>query len=61
MTKKKDTPKEWLAATFRGMKTEIRAGSVLMPKDEADRAWNSANERAILIIEAYERNEGLFQ
>ena len=53
--------KEWLAVTFRGMKTEIGAGGVLIPKSDADRAWNSANERAIRIIEMYEQNNGLFQ
>ena len=44
-----------------GLKSEIMAGCVLFVKDEADRAWNTACQRAVKLIEAYEHGNGLFQ
>ena len=46
---------------FEGAITEIRAGEVLIPKSEADKAWNDASERAISICGNYQRGRGLFQ
>lgn len=46
---------------FEGIATEIRAGKVLSPKNDADTAWNNASDRAIRIIKKYGRGEGLFQ
>lgn len=43
------------------IRTEIIAGGVLIPTSEAEKAWNSANERAVSILEKYKEGEGLFQ
>ena len=43
------------------MITEIGAGRVLIPVDDADRAWNSASERAIRIINQYQDGRDLWQ
>lgn len=44
-----------------GIKAEITAGSVLLPRDDADRAWNDANRRACKIIDRYISGNGIFQ
>ena len=41
--------------------TELHAGMVLEPKDEADRMWNHCTLRAISIVKKYEQGIGLFQ
>jgi hypothetical protein len=46
---------------YEGMISEIRAGEVLMPKDDKDLAWNNASERSIRIIENYKNGIGIFQ
>lgn len=46
---------------FEGAISEIRAGSVLVPKEEIEYAWNNSIERAIRILEMYKNGEGLFQ
>ena len=46
---------------FKGVQTELKAGSVLFPQSEADRAWNDANARACRIIDLYKRGDGIFQ
>ena len=46
---------------FEGALTEIGAGMVLIPKTEADHAWNNACERSKRIVSYYIRGEGLFQ
>ncbi len=43
------------------VETELCAGMVLMPNNEADRVWNQAHQRAIGILRKYKRGEGLFQ
>jgi hypothetical protein len=52
---------DYLAESIGGAVTEIRAGSVLSPKNDADVAWNGANDRSIRILERYKTGEGLFQ
>lgn len=44
-----------------GLRTEIIAGKVLIPKNAEDIAWNGANDRAIRILDKYRKGEGLFQ
>lgn len=44
-----------------GAITEIRAGKVLLPRDEAARAWNNASDRAIRILRNYQTGNGIFQ
>lgn len=46
---------------LKGIKSEVMAGCVLSPKDDADRAWNDANRRAARIISQYIKGAGLFQ
>lgn len=46
---------------LKGIKSEIVAGSVLLPKDDADRAWNDANMRAARILSHYIEGKGMFQ
>jgi hypothetical protein len=46
---------------LKGIQTEIVAGSVLVPKNEADVAWNRANLRARSIIQNYIDGYGLYQ
>lgn len=41
--------------------TELKAGMVINPKDEADRMWNNASLRAISIVKKYQKGVGLFQ
>lgn len=45
---------EWL-------KTELRSGMVLAPKNAADVAWNDAHQRAIRLVKKYAEGKGLFQ
>ena len=44
-----------------GVRCEILAGSVMFPKNDADQAWNAANQRAARIIDLYIKGNGLFQ
>lgn len=44
-----------------GLRTEIIAGKVLVPKNAEDIAWNRANDRAVRILDMYRKGEGLFQ
>lgn len=44
-----------------GARSEIIAGGVLIPKSDADRAYNDACFRAARIIEKYKKGGGLFQ
>ena len=44
-----------------GLRTEIIAGKVLVPKNSEDFAWNGASERAVRILDMYKKGEGLFQ
>lgn len=44
-----------------GIISEITAGMVMFPKDEADRAWNGASQRAISIVNQYREGHGIFQ
>ena len=46
---------------LKGLKSEIMAGSVLVPKTDEDRAWNEANKRAARIVSHYIEGKGLFQ
>jgi hypothetical protein len=49
------------ATILRGIRTEIMAGCVLFPKDDADMAHNNASKRAAEIIDKYIAGKGLFQ
>ena len=44
-----------------GAMTEIGAGRCLAPKNELERTWNAAHERALDILQKYKDGEGLFQ
>lgn len=44
-----------------GICTEIGAGSVMIPKNDGDRAHNAANKRAVEIVKGYQRGRGIFQ
>jgi len=44
-----------------GLRTEIIAGKVLIPKDGEDLAYNHASDRAVRILDMYKKGEGLFQ
>ena len=57
---KKKVSSETLKA-LNGLRSEIIAGKVLVPKTNADRAWNDCADRAVGILNAYRRGEGLFQ
>lgn len=46
---------------FSGAITEMRAGKVMLPIDEASRSWNNATERCIAILMKYRDGHGLFQ
>ena len=46
---------------LKGIRTEVIAGGVLIPKSNEDLAWNSANDRTVRIIDQYIRGKGLFQ
>lgn len=43
------------------IKTEICAGMVLTPRTVPDQVWNDAHKRAMGIVSAYAKGEGLFQ
>jgi hypothetical protein len=44
-----------------GAMTEIGAGRCMFPKNEVERTWNNACERALNILSRYRDGEGLFQ
>jgi hypothetical protein len=54
-------PSEETLNALRGIRTEIGAGMVLIPKDDRERTWNSAHERANQIVQNYIDGNGLFQ
>lgn len=43
------------------VKKEITAGMVLIPSNDADKAWNECAKRSIRIIDQYIKGRGLFQ
>lgn len=47
--------------SLQGLRNEILAGKVLLPKNEADLAWNNCADRALRIIDSYIAGKGLFQ
>jgi hypothetical protein len=52
--------KETLEA-LRGIRTEIGAGMVILPRTVIERTWNDAHERANQIVQNYIDGNGLFQ
>lgn len=51
----------YLEKTLEGIKKEIFAGMILMPKGENDKTWNEACKRCINIIDRYKEEKGIFQ
>lgn len=46
---------------YQALKTEITAGKVMFVKDDKDRLWNQALDKALRHIKMYENEQGLFQ
>ena len=54
-------PSKETSMVLKGIQTEIGAGMVMFPKDEAERLFNVACKRAKAIIRNYQDGHGLFQ
>ena len=61
MTHKELDEDKRLEEVFHGLKTEIGASKVLLIRNERDRVWNSALDKALKLVRQYEAGNGLFQ
>jgi hypothetical protein len=46
---------------YKGLKTELGANKCLVPKNDADHAWNDGLDKALVFIKKYHEGKGLFQ
>lgn len=57
----KTISKEDFEKWMKGLKSEIIANCVLIPKCDADEAWNQAKGNDAKLVEEYSKGKGLFQ